>query len=288
MIENNTITSCNIGIDVYNYNTGSLYSAIRATPTIENNDIYNNTEYNLFLGYPERSGYNTMDYVVGNIDASNNWWGTTDTQLINQTIRDIKDQSNIGTATFTPFLTAPNPQATPNWGALIPTVTQIPTSAFLGATNGSDGTVNLTVNGNLTLVLDTMANVTTRQSNATTNITFSVEENQPMTGFANVTIPKSAVPYGTKPTIYMDNQEVKNQGFTQDADSYYVWGTTDFKSYYTGTLTITFSKASSFSTITQITIIIIVVIVIATLTVILAYLRKKQVNGQKQIETQVS
>ena len=35
-------------------------------------------------------------------------------------------------------------------------------------------------------------------------------------GFSNITIPISAVPYGTTPTIYIDSQPAQNQGYTQE------------------------------------------------------------------------
>jgi hypothetical protein len=47
-------------------------------------------------------------------------------------------------------------------------------------------------------------------------------------GFGNLTIPKSALPYGATPTIYVDGQIAQNQGYTQDSGNYYVWYTTHF------------------------------------------------------------
>jgi hypothetical protein len=46
-----------------------------------------------------------------------------------------------------------------------------------------------------------------------------------------VTIPKSAVPYGTTPTIYIDGQQASNQGYKQDTNNYYVWYTTNFSTH---------------------------------------------------------
>jgi len=46
-----------------------------------------------------------------NIDASYNWWGTTDTQAINLTIYGSKYSFDLGTVSFVPFLTEPNPEA---------------------------------------------------------------------------------------------------------------------------------------------------------------------------------
>lgn len=62
------------------------------------------------------------------------------------------------------------------------------------------------------------------------------------TGYCNITIAKSDVPYGTTPTIYIDNQTTQNQGYTQDANNYYVWYTTHFSTHQ---ITIEFTKTSS-------------------------------------------
>ncbi len=88
LIQNNTIVNNEVGITI---NSG-------VTPTIANNNIYNN-EHNVYL--------KTAD----NISATYNWWGTTDTQTINQTIHDFKNDFNLGTVDFVPFLDAPNPEA---------------------------------------------------------------------------------------------------------------------------------------------------------------------------------
>jgi hypothetical protein len=46
-----------------------------------------------------------------------------------------------------------------------------------------------------------------------------------------VTIPKSAVVFGTIPTIYIDNQPALTQGYTQDSSNFYVWYTTHFSTH---------------------------------------------------------
>jgi hypothetical protein len=93
-IQKNTIYGNSIGISlsVSNYLT---------TPRIANNNIQNNAQHNFYLG----SG------TSNDVDVTYNWWGTTDTQAINQTIFDSKYDFNLGTVDFVPFLTAPNPEA---------------------------------------------------------------------------------------------------------------------------------------------------------------------------------
>jgi hypothetical protein len=73
-------------------------------------------------------------------------------------------------------------------------------------------------------------------------VSFTVTGASGTTGFGNVTIPKSAVPYGTTPTIYIDGQPASNQGYTQDSNNYYVWYTTHFSTHQ---ISIVFTAKSS-------------------------------------------
>jgi hypothetical protein len=67
--------------------------------TISGNNIVNSSGYSIKLT-------STSDVAV-----SNNWWGTTDQAAISSSIYDKKNDFNLGTVTFTPFLTAFNPNA---------------------------------------------------------------------------------------------------------------------------------------------------------------------------------
>jgi len=69
------------------------------------NNIQNNTVYNISLENSQ---------LFEDIDVYSNWWGTTDTSAINQTIFDHKNDFNIGTVNFVPFLTEPDSEA-PSW-----------------------------------------------------------------------------------------------------------------------------------------------------------------------------
>lgn len=85
-IINNTIGGNQIGINViYPINTNLTYNTIFSNP--DNLQLLSNT----------------------NFTAPNNWWGTTDIQLINQTIKIV--QTVTGNVTFIPFLSMPNPSA---------------------------------------------------------------------------------------------------------------------------------------------------------------------------------
>jgi hypothetical protein len=147
IIRDNTIENSSVGIGgpVVNTNTGiSVDAVFTSTATIERNliinntvgielgskvTIYNNTitnssvaiklgsglstaiKYNNIENYGENSIY--LEGSSSNIDATYNWWGTTDTQAINLTIHDYKYDFDLGKVTFVPFLTEPNPEAMP-------------------------------------------------------------------------------------------------------------------------------------------------------------------------------
>jgi hypothetical protein len=73
--------------------------------------------------------------------------------------------------------------------------------------------------------------ITPYPSNSTTAIRFTITGKAGTTGFINMTLPKSMIPIGTSPTVYIDGQQAQNQGYTQDANNYYVWFTTHFSTH---------------------------------------------------------
>jgi hypothetical protein len=108
------LVSSTVGNIKYNYITGCSYYGITGSGTIQSNTITGNkvgiqgpntnvpiTQNNIFD--------NTANSIVlastQNVDATNNWWGTTDSQTINQTIYDSKNDFTVGTVTYIPFLT---------------------------------------------------------------------------------------------------------------------------------------------------------------------------------------
>jgi hypothetical protein len=114
LIENNTITENDIGLNIY-YDSLSNPPSTPPSPTIVYNNIQNNSEYNIYLG----DLATVYGLTAPDVNASYNWWGTTDIPAINQTIYDFKNNHNVGTVTFTPLLTKPNPEALPNSAAEI-------------------------------------------------------------------------------------------------------------------------------------------------------------------------
>ena len=97
VVNNNTITENTVGVQAYD------------SPIFVYNNIINNNQNSIY----------SLD--SNDINATYNWWGTTDTQAISQTIHDYKNDFNRGNVTFVPILTEPNPQAMPNPNAPIPT-----------------------------------------------------------------------------------------------------------------------------------------------------------------------
>lgn len=75
------------------WNTGRL--------TITDNDIYNNSSYNLSLG--EKQSWN--------LDIANNWWGTTDASTIEKKIFDQNREPSLGRALYKPTACKPVKQA---------------------------------------------------------------------------------------------------------------------------------------------------------------------------------
>ncbi|MGA2386069.1 MAG: hypothetical protein ABSG33_06015 [Candidatus Bathyarchaeia archaeon] len=130
VIERNTINTDNYtGIDIGMADNGEIPALI-----INNTIVGNNIGIDLYWGYPQLiSGNNIYNNQVNvkldendPINCSNNWWGTTDQTAIGNSIYDFKNDFRLGTVTFTPFLTAPNPEASPNQNLPIPTATVTP------------------------------------------------------------------------------------------------------------------------------------------------------------------
>ncbi len=127
-------------------------------------------------------------------------------------------------------ITVPNLLPTPSFPPST-LASQTPTSTTVPATTDNGSTVNLAISGNITSSQMSNVAITTNKSAATTTVSFTVTGESGTTGFSNMTIPKSAVPYGTKPTIYIDGQTAQDQGYTQDINNYYVWYTTSFSTH---------------------------------------------------------
>ena len=131
---------------------------------------------------------------------------------------------------------SPTPTSTPIPTAIpTPTTTHYPhqlhQQQLCQRRRTSGATVDLAMVGNVTSSQMSNVTIATNQSATTTTVSFTVTGESGTTGFSNITIPKSAVTYGTTPTIYIDGQPAQNQGYTQDSNNYYVWYTTQFSTH---------------------------------------------------------
>jgi hypothetical protein len=146
IIRNNIITGNYIGVGS-SYEGGSAtielnlisnntYGVnVNSQVTIQNNTISNSSTaiqlqvsplmiaYNNIINYTQNSLY--LSSVPTDVNATYNWWGTTDTQAIGLTIHDSKYDFNLGAVNFIPLLTEQNPAAHPLGPPPIPEFTPI-------------------------------------------------------------------------------------------------------------------------------------------------------------------
>ena len=134
------------------------------------------------------------------------------------------------TSTPTPPTPTPKPPAAPT-PTTAPAPTQTPSVTTVPATTDRGTIVELAISGNVIGSQMTNVAITTNQSASTTTLSFTITGQSGTTGFGNVTIPRSAIPYGTTPAVIIDGQSVSNQGYTQDSSNYYVWYTTHFSTH---------------------------------------------------------
>jgi len=145
-IANNDIANCRIGIVAAygvlerNYIHGVSVGVEIGNGSIRNNTIESSKGILVLASSIPTITYNNFNfgYVDGNtpiflgeganydIEAANNWWGTTDEVIISQSIYDNKNDFTLGTVNFVPLLTEANPQALPDPNASIPTQPSTP------------------------------------------------------------------------------------------------------------------------------------------------------------------
>ncbi len=114
------------------------------------------------------------------------------------------------------------------------------------------------------------ATLTSDQSAAKTTLSLTLTGQSQINSFCNITIPKGAILYGTKPTIYVNNQAATNQGYTQDENNYYVWFTTVLETYQ---LSIVFASQPSSQIWVAIAIVILAIVLV--IAIILPKIRNK-------------
>lgn len=170
IISDNTIRNNQKGIVVSN----------APTLTVRNNNLENNGEYSFYL------------YTGNNVDATSNWWGTTDTQTIENSIWDSTFEPYDGNVTINPILTAPNQEAYPN-SMTFPNI-NMPNSG------GSDSNpFHIGTNSTVTDVVFNPENAT---------LSFTVSGPNGTAGSTNVTIAKSVMPNGGALKVTMDDKQI--------------------------------------------------------------------------------
>ena len=121
-LTNNTVSGNSRGIHLYNADGNTIvcnwvhnntYIGFHlVSGSTDNNISYNNIIAN--GGYNATSGgyeYQFKNYQFDVVNATNNWWGTTDNDIINASIFDWQDDPNNGIVTYLPKLGSPSPCA---------------------------------------------------------------------------------------------------------------------------------------------------------------------------------
>jgi parallel beta-helix repeat protein len=212
VITDNVITGCEDGISVLQggttsiqrnliVNTSRVALHVASDAIISDNTIRNNQKGIVVSNAPtltvknnnlENNGYNFYLYTGNNIDATNNWWGTTDTQTIENNIYDGKFKQYSGNVTTTPILTAPNPEAHPNSMAF----------PSINMPNSGDSENNPFHIGTNSTVTDVAFNP------ENTTLSFTVSGPSGTVGSTNVTLAKSIMPNGGALKVTMDDKQI--------------------------------------------------------------------------------
>ncbi len=218
---------------VWNFATprfGENGCLISSSPAVDNGIVYFGSFYGCL-------------YALGALSTA----APTSTPTAASTTAPTQEPSLTPTQTIQPTptpvptsATSVTPQPTSNPTSITnQTTTQTPnastaptlTSATFQAKIDNGSTVELSICGNITSSQISNIAIETNLSIESTTVSFTVTGATGTSGFCNMTIPKSAVVYGTVPTIYVDGQPAQAQGCTQDDDNYYVWFTIHFSTH---------------------------------------------------------
>jgi hypothetical protein len=96
---------------------------------------------------------------------------------------------------------------------------------------GDGATVVISIGGNITASQITNASFYVDQSAGKTFFNFIITGQTGTAGICNFSIPKNQVPFGTVPEVYLENQVVSSQGYSEDYGNYYVWCIVTFSSH---------------------------------------------------------
>lgn len=148
--------------------------------TVNNNNLENNVNYSFYL------------YTGNDIDATSNWWGTTDTQAIESSIWDSTFEPNDGIVSINPILNGPNSQAIPN-SMIFPSIN------MPGSGGSESNPFHIGTNSTVTDIVFDSENAT---------LSFTVSGPSGTQGSTNVTMDKSAMPNGDALNVTLDNHPI--------------------------------------------------------------------------------
>jgi len=137
-----------------------------------------------------------------------------------------------------------------------------------------DKTVLILIGGNITSSQINNASIYVDQSTATTFFNFVITGETGTAGICNFTIPKHLVPIGTLPEVYLDNQIVDSQGYSEDYSNYYVWYIMTFSSH---NVSIVFTEhgSTSFSSLWYILVLVVVIISVCVISAVFLIRKRK-------------
>jgi outer membrane protein assembly factor BamB len=191
---------------------------VYASPIVGNNVVYAGGGDSNFYALNAATGARLWSYQL---DGPNVW---SSAAIANGVLYVCSEKGTLYAFSSSNSTTNPAPTSAPTPTSITQTNSTVPAVAENGKT------VNLTLSGNITNTQ--MSNVTIAINNATTTgLFFTVTGENGTLGFSSISIPKSLVPPETTPLIFIDGVPAQNQGYTQDADNYYVWYTTHFSTH---------------------------------------------------------
>ena len=228
------------GAELWHFTAPGPYS-IQASPTVVGGVVYiGGNNGNLYaldaLSGSEKWHYNTGSPIVSAtaIDHGVLYLGLRAGAIIALGTPDFITPQPTPMPTATPTPTT-NPTTTPtqtttNTPTPPPTATATPqpsqtpnSSSVIKATTEQGTQVELSITGNITSSQISNATLITNQTTSKTTIAFTLTGQSGTTGYANITIPKSAISNGGVPTVHIDGAAAQNQGFTMDNINFYVW-----------------------------------------------------------------
>jgi hypothetical protein len=104
------------------------------------------------------------------------------------------------------------------------------TTVTVTATGIGGTPIQLTVAGNISSSQISNASIAKISSNVY-SLNFTITGQSGTAGTATITIPKSQVPSGLTPSVYIDGTQAASQSYTQDSNNYYVTFSTHFSTH---------------------------------------------------------